>query len=495
MPILPNQIARAWQIAVATMLLSACQTPSAIDDSTVALDVPENFVAVPKTAIAQLEQQNLLTLNRWLANVDNQALGEIISKAIADNRQLKITRLQLQQAEQGLIISGATDWPELSLNVNQARRKNVQGEQQNYTSSAELSVDLSYELDVWGKLSAQQQQSQLQFKIAKANYAQALANLTADIVSKWYTLAEAQQLLSLYSERAENLQANLEQIKASYRLGLNQALDVYLTQNDVSSELARLAQQQQAVNEASRALQLVLGDYPSASLRSDAQLPDLTADSYVGMPSDLVTRRYDLNASWFALLEKDAALAVAHKNRFPRFAISASGGTSASALDELLDGSSLAWSLIGNISQPIFNAGRLEALEQQAFNDVKIAEQRYLDNVYQAFSEIENGIERQSTLTERLQHFTDASENASAAEKLAFDQYLKGIVSYTTVLESQRRAFDAQTALIQLKAQLLQNQLALALSVGGFQADNYDNSRSFPSSLARSTQQSSQPSY
>ncbi|QBY03582.1 efflux transporter outer membrane subunit [Thalassotalea sp. HSM 43] len=479
-----NSLLRPGVSAALLIMIAGCQTPTGIDQSSEQLDLPEQYYFYQNTAVKQAEQESLLTLNYWLAELDNQTLDEMINKAIANNRQLQIRRFELAKAEQQLIISGASDWPELSLNVAQSRSKNIINDNSSINNNAEISLDLSYELDVWGRLSDQQKQSQLNFKIAQANYSQALADLSAEIVAGWYRLAEAQQLLELYAERAQNLKNNLEQIKSSYRLGLNQALDVYLTQNDVSSELARLAEQNQQVTEASRALQLLLGDYPSAALSSDVQLPSVQISAYAGVPSELISRRHDLNARWYGLLAADAGLAVAHKNRFPRIALTASTGDSSDQLDNLLDGGSLAWSIIGNISQPIFNAGRLEALEEQALLDVKITEQQYLDDVFQAFSDIENGVHRHQTLLSRFDHFQYARENAVAAEKLAFDQYLKGIVDYTTVLESQRRAFDAQTQLIQLKAQLLQNQVALALSLGGYDPEQINNERPSPGSNA-----------
>lgn len=473
-----------YSIACAAFpLLLACQAPSGIDDATKNLDLPEKYWFYESSAIKDAEQNSLLTLSRWLTELDNQTVNSLIGQGIAQNRQLQILRLELAKAEQAVTQSNASDWPELSLDISQSRRKTVSdNDVKTTTNNASIDLNLSYELDLWGKLSAEQQRSQLAFNVANANYQQGLSELVSNIASKWYSLAEAEQLSALYKQRAKNLQSNLEQIKASYRLGLNQALDVYLTQNDVSSELARVEQQKQLVIEASRDLEVLLGDYPKAQLKSDAKLPSVNLPAYAGLPAELVTRRYDLNASWYQLMRADASLAIAHKNRFPSFKITATTGDSSDELGNLLDGGTLGWSILGNISQPLFNAGRLEAIQEQAFIDVKIQEQRYIDDVYQAFVEIENGVNRHQSLKSRFDYFKSANENAVAAESLSFSQYLNGIVSYTTVLESQRRAFDAQTQLIQLKSQLLQNQIQLALSLGGNNETFIDQFE--PSSLA-----------
>jgi outer membrane protein TolC len=261
-------------------------------------------------------------------------------------------------------------------------------------------------------------------------------------------------------------------IQSSYQLGLNDALDVYLTKNSVNQELARVAQQQQTLQVSSRALELLLGDYPLAKIASQQNLPLINDEIKLGLPAQLITRRADIQANWLALLALDAGLAVAHKQRFPSFNLTASVSDNDNELSNLLDGGALAWSLIGSITSPLFNAGRLESLEQQAKIMVQQKEQKYLQQVYQAFADVENSISERDSLNQRYGHYVTAQENALAAEKLSFDQYLRGLVTYTTVLESQRRSFDAQTTVIQLIHQLLQNRIEIYRALGGNYLNN-----------------------
>ena len=94
-------------------------------------------------------------------------------------------------------------------------------------------------------------------------------------------------------------------------------------------------------------------------------------------------------------------------------------------------------------------------------------EKQYLQQVYQAFADVENSVSERESLNQQYSFYLKAQENAIAAEKLSFDQYLRGLVTYTTVLESQRRSFDAQTTVIQLTNQLLQNRIEIYLALGG----------------------------
>ena len=96
-----------------------------------------------------------------------------------------------------------------------------------------------------------------------------------------------------------------------------------------------------------------------------------------------------------------------------------------------------------------------------------MAEKQYLEQVFRAFADVENAISRSLSLQQRYDAFLDAERNSSAALDLALEQYQRGLVTYTTVLESQRQAFDAEATVVELRNQLLQNRINLYLALGG----------------------------
>ena len=454
-----------------TVIISACSAPSGLSDNKAQNIIAENAPSKWQANKVQLTTESAVA-DGWLQSFNDNALEQMIAHALAHNFQLNADRFEVELAKERLKVSAATDFPELSLSVDNSRRKQVINSTASYQTSADISVDLRYELDLWGKLSDEQNQNRLNYAAAQANFQQNQLNLVVNISQAWFDLIQAQQLLHLYQERADNLQRNLAMIQSSYQLGLNDALDVYLTKNTVNQELARVAQQQQTFQVSSRALELLLGDYPLAKISCQQHLPLINDEIKLGLPAQLITRRADIQADWLALLALDAGLAVAHKQRFPSFNLTASVSDNDNELSNLLDGGALAWSLIGSITSPLFNAGRLESLEQQAKIIVQQKEQQYLQQVYQAFADVENSISERDSLNQRYGHYVTAKENALAAEKLSFDQYLRGLVTYTTVLESQRRSFDAQTTVIQLTHQLLQNRIEIYRALGGNYLNN-----------------------
>ena len=160
-------------------------------------------------------------------------------------------------------------------------------------------------------------------------------------------------------------------------------------------------------------------------------------------------------------------MAYAHKQRFPSLNLTASLSDTTDRVSDLFSPSSLAWSLLGSISAPIFNGGRLKANEEIARLNSQKQEQQYLQTLYDAFSDVENAITLQQSLKAQYTSTLEAQENALAAEQLSFEQYQSGLVSYTTVLDAQGRSFDAQSSLISIKNQLIANRVNLHLALGG----------------------------
>ena len=405
----------------------------------------------------------------WLAELSDTELSDVVAVAMEQNYQLAQQAADVEAAQQAAIVSGAPLYPELSLKLDASRRRVISNQFgiTRTSSNFELGMNLSWEADVWGKLRDIEKQAGLNLLAAQARYADNRNRLAAGVARAWFNVIGANDKLALLRERLANLEEDLDIIERAYNQGLTGALDVYLARTNVDQERARIAGQEQLLAENRVALQLLLGNYPDGKLAVDKTLPLLDAPIPAGLPSELVSRRPDLQQAWMNLLARDAGVAIAHKQRFPRISLVAVGNDVSKELDNLLNGSALAWSVLGNLTQPLFNRGRLKAQEEQARARLVQAENQYLDRLYQAFSEVENALSRNRSLQTRYRVTVDAEKNAVAGLTLAFEQYQRGLVPYTTVLEVQRRAFDIQSGVIDLRNQLLQNRISLYLALGG----------------------------
>jgi multidrug efflux system outer membrane protein len=441
---------------LASIFLLACSNTSKVDEKLKDLPLPQNW---------HDSKQALTVEHNWLSQLGNPQVHQLVKKALAVNHQFAMQAYALEISEQQLIVSGSQLWPELDLAFRSGRNKNNQTD--SYANSNSVDLNLSYEIDLWGKLSDADRLSNYNYLAQKSSFEQYKQQLVINVVTTWFSVIEAEKLLALYRSRVENSQQNLAIIEANYSSGLTPALDVYLTRNDLNNELTRVSEQETVKIKLIRQLERLIGEYPKGELLVNANLPLLSNDIPVGLPSELVSRKPALQASWYQLLSQNAALAYAHKQRFPSIVLSGSLGDANADIGDLLSGSSLAWSLLGNVSAPIFNAGRLKANEEKARLALKQGEQLYLDTLYGAFSDVENAITTEKSLKQRYYTMLAAQVNAKIAATLSFEQYQSGLVSYTTVLEAQKRSFEAQTTLIKIKNQLIANRINLHFSLGG----------------------------
>ena len=392
----------------------------------------------------------------------------LVEEAVASNYLLAQERARLYQAEQTVIITRANRFPTLDVSLDASRRGF--DDSTGATVIAEnfsAAVDARWEVDLWGRLSREQQAAQLAMEAQRARLQSVERNLAAATAGAFFDVMEAKQLLEVAQRRLDNTIQSHDIVASGYRQGINDALDLYLARNQVERQRANFAQQEQVLVQTISDLQLSLARYPDGNMKIAQTLPIIKDPIPVGLPSELLMRRADVQEAWLNLLAADASLAASHKARFPSLSLVGSGGVTSIEFGELLDGSSAVWSIAGGLTQPLFNAGRLEALEEQAAARVHQAEQQYLDLVFRAFADVENTISRTASLQERYDSFIDAEMNSSAALNLALEQYQRGLITYTTVLESQRQAFDAEATVVQLKNQLLQNRIDLYLALGG----------------------------
>ena len=452
-----------WQlkpslVAVSVLLLSACSNQ--LNPTERAQDIANTPELWQQATTSALKVED-----NWLQQLENPQVFFLVEQALANNQQILQSGYDVAIKQQQLIATGAALWPSLDLSSRTNRSKDNRPVSYNNASSANLT--LSYEIDLWGKLSDAQRQANLEFLAEQANFEQSKQRLVGDVVSGWFNVISAQKLLALYQQREKNAEQNLAIIESGYRQGLNDALDVYLTRNELNTERSRIAGQKATLNQAIRTLERLTGDYPKGALTVEAELPLLDKPIPLGLPSELITRKPSLMASWYQLLSTDANLAYAHKQRFPSLDLSATLGDSTDRVSDLFSPSSLAWSLVGSISMPLFDAGRLKANEEAARLAVLSQEQNYLASLYDAFNDVEQAISQEQSLQQRYQATLKAQENAIAAEQLSFEQYQSGLVTYTTVLDAQDRSFDAQSSVIEIKNQLIINRINLHIALGG----------------------------
>ena len=249
----------------ATLVLTGCAV-SAISPGIKERNLPDSW---------SVETEHAAVRAGWLAQLGDAELSDLVAVAMEQNYQLAQLGAEVRAAQQAVIISGAPLYPELSLAFDSSRRRIISNDFgiTRTTSNFEVGVDLSWEIDAWGKLRDIEKQAGLNLMAAQARYTDNRHRLAARVARAWFDVIGAGELLALLRERLANLEEDLDIIQRAYNQGLTGALDVYLARTSVDQERARIAGQEQLLAENRVALQLLLGDYPDGRLQVDKTLP------------------------------------------------------------------------------------------------------------------------------------------------------------------------------------------------------------------------------
>ena len=186
-----------------------------------------------------------------------------------------------------------------------------------------------------------------------------------------------------------------------------------------------------------------------------------------GMPAEILSRRPDLVAAEQRLFATGATLAQAKASLYPRISLTGSTGTATSDLSELLSGGSFVWSIAANLTQPIFQGGRLRNNVRLQQANRKAAGEAFRSTMLKAMGEVENALDAGQQLAAMDEALGAVYEQSQAAAQVSQERYERGLGSIIMLLEARRRAIDAESRWRTVRRRQLENRINLHLALGG----------------------------
>ncbi|MCH9696744.1 MAG: efflux transporter outer membrane subunit [Gammaproteobacteria bacterium] len=407
----------------------------------------------------------------WLEDLGDPVLAELIEEAFDSNPNLRGLNAATEVAEQQTWLAWSVFWPQIDagLRASRNKRNNAGG----FAVSAKpvntfgFSLDFIWEIDLWYKLGNELEATEHEKTASLADYRAAKLSLAANIAKTWFDGIVAIQQVNLAEKTIDSFKNALEIIEQGYDRGLYQALDVRLARTNLLSAQGRKENFLSIRDATTRTLEALLGRYPSASLAFPDQLPATDQTLPDSVPSTLLERRPDIIAAAQRFFAADQRMLKARKNLLPTIQISGSGGTSSREYKDMFNPEFIIWNIAGNLTQPIFHGGQLFAERFQAEARVKQAAAQYAQVVLQAFQEVETTMAAEQWLRKQQELLNLETKESREAERLAENSYVTGLTNITTLLEAQRRAFDSENNLLEIRKQRLQNRVNLYLALGG----------------------------
>lgn len=449
----------------AVLLLAICGCRTTSEDRSDRLEIE------PPQAFSVQTPQGELSDQGWLADFDDPRLAELVAEAQKNNPNLRATAARMKSVAANARAASAGLFPTATATsgANRNKRSGAAGFRLTnpVNDSFTLNAGIAWELDLWGKIQNRARAASADFEAATADFQAARLSLAANTVAAWFNAVEAELQVRLSEQTLKSFQTNLTVIEQGFDRGVNAALDVRLTRANVANARASLRQREQQRDAAIRTLESLMGRYPENKLGAASKLPRISREVPVGLPSQLLNRRPDILAAERRLAAADERFKAARKDLLPTISLSSNGGTQSSELRDILDPDSNVWGFAANLAAPIFLGGRLRAVARSNQANVEAAIADYTRTALNAFREVETALAAAGFLREREAALLAAAEESARAEQLAWSEYQRGLVDIITVLESQRRSFNARSALILISNQRLQNRLNLHLALGG----------------------------
>jgi multidrug efflux system outer membrane protein len=342
-----------------------------------------------------------------------------------------------------------------------------------FDSATVVPFDLSYEVDIWGKVRRAFEASGDAAEASLADYENVLLGLKADVATNYFAVRTADSQIDVQLRTIKSFQDALNLTNSRFQGGISTQLDVDQAEATLASAQAQLATLRQNRAQLEHAVAVLLGVPPeSFSLRYhplDLRLPKIPA----GLPSDLLERRPDVAAAERRVASQNAEIGVAIAAYFPSIHLTGQTGFDSGDLGMLFNWQSRIWSYGPNIQFPIFEGGQISAnvKQQKAAYEENVA--NYREQVLVAFQDVEDSL---SALRYQAQQ-AEAENRAYQAYKTALDltnsRYTTGLVSYFDVIQAQGLALDAEQLTVQIEGNRLASTVRLIKALGGGWADSY----------------------
>ncbi len=406
----------------------------------------------------------------WWRLYDDATLTSLVERAISNNEDLAASSARLQQARE---ISRATRtlyFPNINLGET-ARRSKLQGRTNNggggIENSFSLPVDLSYELDVWGKVKRQNESAQASENAAAEDLTALRLSIASEVAQTYWALRAVDADRAMLDRTLGLRRRALKLLTDQRAAGAISGLDLSRAQTEVSTAESERINLDRNRIELVNALALLDGAAATGSSvpeRADLPKPPSVPGS---LPSELLRQRPDIRAAERRVAAANAEIGVATAAFYPSFVIHAADGPSATSLNNLFKTTSLIWSIGQNATVPLIPQERLQAQRAAAVAAHQAASAAYRQTVLESLKEVENALQGSSILARRQIAQEEAQAAAEKTLELSTKRFKAGLVSFLDVVDAERTRLDAERATNAIRAERLAVSVALIKAIGG----------------------------
>ncbi len=403
----------------------------------------------------------------WQNAYQDPVLNQLVDIALAQNLTLQSAGLRVLQAQQQLAIAVGSQYPQQQLGSGLAAKEREQG---NTVEDYALGLNLTWELDFWGRFRRQIESASASLDASIADFDGALVSLISQVAQNYLLIRTLQTRIIVTGSNVDSQQESLRIALAKFNAGEVSELDADQAESLLNNTRADIPDLETSLQQAKNALSTLLGKPPqdlSELLGEQRPIPTVPAEIALGMPQDLIRQRPDIRSAERRLAAQSAQIGVAITELYPAFSIGGSIGTEGMDTSDLFDSDSETWDFFGAFQWNLFNYGRLKSnvrLQDAFFQQLLVD---YQETVLQAQRDVENSIVAYLKAHQQLEFYRVAAAASGRAVKVSRTQYQNGLISFNTVLNTLIADAQQQDLLANAQGTVAVNLVSIYRALGG----------------------------
>ena len=415
----------------------------------------------------------------------DQRLLQVLDLALANNRDLRTSTLNIQRAQQQYQITENNQLPTIGASGGVLRQDTLSSQKPITSYNVGLGVT-AYELDFWGRVRSLKDNALDSYLATSSARDATQIALIGQVAQAWlnYSFANANLKLADQTLKAQLESYNLN--KKRFDVGIDSEVPVRQAQISVETARNDVANYKTQIAQAKNLLNLLVGQQVPENLLPNQRVTRISKSNALsaGLPSDLLNNRPDIRAAEYKLSAAGANIGAAKARMFPTISLTCSADYASSDLSDLFKSGAFIWSLGPSLDIPIFDWGTRKANIKISETDQQIALSDYEKSIQSAFREVNDALAVRQNIGDRLAAQRRLVDATNTTYRLSNARFRAGIDSYLTVLDAQRASYAAEQGLLLLEQANMNNQVEVYKTLGGGIKANTGDAVQQPASTA-----------
>lgn len=415
----------------------------------------------------QATPQDEASKGEWWAVYRDPQLDTLLRQVSISNQNVASYAALYRQAQALVVQSRAELFPSVSADASTTRSSSRSNGQRSTGNAHQAELSASWELDLWGKQRRTLEENRASAEASAAELANMTLSAQSELAQDYFQLRVMDEKIALYQRSVAAYERYLTVINNKYQAGSESRGTLAQAQMQLESARATAQDYQWQRAQLEHAIAMLTGQSPAGFSLPVAKLTATLPAIPQALPAELLQRRPDIAEAERNVAAANAAVGVAIAGYYPDLSLSASGGVSSSAIQNLFSLPNRVWSLGPSLSGTLldFGATSAEVEQARAAYDSKVAS--YRQTVLEALQEVEDGLVELNTLQGEMAAQQRAADAAQESARVTRNQYEAGMIDYLDVATTENSSLSEQQSLLSLQSTQWVASVELIAALGG----------------------------